>query len=103
MLDAGPPGWGASGRNGGFCGLGSTKLSHAGLVRRFGADETRRFCAAGIEAVELVRGLAAGEGIEIDALGDGGICVAHRPNRLAGLREEAQTLTGATGLRHQVL
>ena len=27
VLDAAEPGWGASGRNGGFCGLGSTKLS----------------------------------------------------------------------------
>jgi len=38
VFDAGPPGWGASGRNGGFCGLGGTKLPLDGLLRRYGED-----------------------------------------------------------------
>ncbi|MCZ6894727.1 MAG: FAD-binding oxidoreductase, partial [Gammaproteobacteria bacterium] len=40
------------------------------------------------------------EGIEIDAMGDGELCVAHRPNRLEALRREAELLTDLTGLRH---
>ncbi len=101
VLEAGPPGWGASGRNGGFCGLGGTKLSLAGLLRRYGEAETRRYFAAGIEAVELVRALVESEGIDADIGEDGELCVAHRPNRLEGLREEAAALTRLTGRRHE--
>ena len=72
------------------------------MIRRFGADETRRFFAAGVEAIELVKGLAADEGIEIDAQGNGELCVAHRPNRLSRLRAEADRLTAITGLKHEV-
>ncbi len=102
VFDAGPPGWGASGRNGGFCGLGGTKLSLDGLLRRYGEDETRRYYAAGVEAVELVRDLAMTEGFDADFQEDGELCVAHRPNRLAELREEAEAATKLTGLRHEI-
>ncbi len=101
VLEAGAPGWGASGRNGGICGIGATKLGPEALVARFGADETRRFFAAGIEAVELVKGIAADEGIDIDARGDGDLCVAHRRNRVAGLRAEAESLRAVTGLAYE--
>ena len=32
----GPIGWGASGRNGGFCGLGGSKLGYGAMAQRFG-------------------------------------------------------------------
>src|SRR4051812_30802236 len=35
VLEAGPIGWGASGRNGGFCGLGGTKLGYETMAQRF--------------------------------------------------------------------
>ena len=35
-------------------------------------------------------------------MGDGELCVAHRPNRLEALRREAGQLTGLTGLRHAI-
>ncbi len=102
VLDAGPIGFGASGRNGGFCCLGSAKLSHARMVARFGLEETSRFIAAQVEAVELVRALGAAEGIAFDAQGSGTITVAHRPSRWAELEAEAAILSrhggGATSL-----
>ena len=37
VLEAKAPGWGASGRNGGFCCLGGARVSDTALVRRHGA------------------------------------------------------------------
>lgn len=43
VLEAGPLGWGASGRNGGFCTLPPTSLDYNQLIKRYGLDEARRF------------------------------------------------------------
>src|SRR3546814_14953067 len=39
VLEAGTPGWGASGRNGGFCCLGGAKLGYDVIAERYGPDE----------------------------------------------------------------
>ena len=102
VLEAAPIGWGASGRNGGFCCLGSVWLALDTMVRRFGEAEAARCVRAMREAVELVRDLAADEGIALDAQGQGTITVAHRPSRLKHLEDEARALTrlgaGATAI-----
>src|SRR3546814_6139461 len=41
VLEAGTPGWGASGRNGGFCCLGGAKLGYDVIAERYGTDEMR--------------------------------------------------------------
>ena len=64
VLEAGHVGWGASGRNGGFCCLSATKMSIEQLISRFGLDETKRFYAAQLEGVDLVRALEDEEGID---------------------------------------
>lgn len=102
VLEAGPPGWGASGRNGGFCCLGGAKLSERALERRFGLDETKRFHRAQIESVELVREIAAAEQIDIDATGEGEIAVAHKPSRVAGLAKERDIYRRNYGLRAEL-
>ena len=43
VLEAGHVGWGASGRNGGFCSMGSTKLSLKTQIRRYGIEQTKYF------------------------------------------------------------
>ncbi|MCA1994927.1 MAG: FAD-binding oxidoreductase [Coleofasciculus sp. S288] len=93
ILEAGVPGWGASGRNGGFCCFGAIGLSHDELLKRFGLAETHRYFQEQRDAVELVRELAASEGIEIDSQGDGEIQVAHYPSRWLQLEEEYEFLT----------
>lgn len=102
VLEAAPIGWGASGRNGGFCCLGSVWLSLDALVRRFGEAEAARCVGAMREAVELVRDFATEEGITLDAQGQGTITVAHRLSRLRHLEEEAHALArlgaGATAI-----
>ena len=76
VLEAGHIGWGASGRNGGFCTIGATKLSLKSQFSKFGADETRRFYQSQIEAVNLVRDLGIEEEIDFRLQGDSEFVVA---------------------------
>jgi glycine/D-amino acid oxidase-like deaminating enzyme len=103
VLEAGPIGWGASGRNGGFCVLGSSKRSLGDLARRYGAVAARRFFELQRTAIALVRDLARDEAIELDAAGRGELLVAHRPARLAALRRQADETEAITGERWALL
>jgi glycine/D-amino acid oxidase-like deaminating enzyme len=98
VLEAGEIGWGASGRNGGFCGLAATKLSIAGMIRRHGLAEAQRFYAAQRDGIELVETLAEDEGIEYQRAGEGNYEVAHAPRALAGLEDDADALTRHFGI-----
>ncbi len=103
VLEAGPIGWGASGRNGGFCVLGSGKRSLGELARRYGAEEARRFHQLQRAAIALVEDLARDEGIDLEATGRGELLVAHRPARLAALRRQADETEAITGERWPLL
>ena len=98
VLEAGHIGWGASGRNAGFCCLPASKLSIEAMIARYGLDETKRFYAAQLDGVELVRALGEDEGIDYDRRGDGNLTVAHSPGRFRELEEEAETLTRLFGI-----
>lgn len=102
VLESGPMGWGASGRNGGFCCLPATKLSIREMIDRYGLEETQRFYAAQLEGMELVRALAEDESIACDRRGDGNLIVAHKPSRLRELHEEAEALSRYFGIRTRV-
>ena len=88
VLEAGDPGWGASGRNGGFCCLGGAKLGYGAMVRRYGLPETRRFFQIQLEAIDLVTDFCRRREIDADLTGSGEIVLAHKASRLAGLRDE---------------
>lgn len=98
VLEAAQPGWGASGRNGGFCCLGSTKLSYSQLIRRFGLNATRHFLTVQQEAVALVQTLAEREHLPIAAVGTGEFILAHKPARAHRLRAEQTFLQETLGL-----
>ncbi|NIA68367.1 FAD-binding oxidoreductase [Pelagibius litoralis] len=98
VVEAGTPGWGASGRNGGFCCLGGAKLDYGAMVKRYGLAETRRFFQIQIESVDLVTGFCADKGIDADLTGSGEIILAHKPGRLAGLRAEQAQFRDLFGL-----
>ena len=68
LLEAGHIGWGASGRNGGFCTMGMTKLSLSAQLKKFGIDETRAFHQSQADAVNLVRALGEDEDIDFLSL-----------------------------------
>lgn len=90
VLEAGPIGWGASGRNGGFVGYPWAKLSPDAMAKRFGEAETVRFFSAMQEGPELVRDLLQSEGIDADVSGDTIYEVAHAPKIAPELKEAAE-------------
>ncbi|WP_416674284.1 NAD(P)/FAD-dependent oxidoreductase [Egbenema bharatensis] len=93
ILEAGMPGWGASGRNGGFCCVGGTALSHQQLIHKFGWVETQRYYQEQRSAIDWVQHLAKTENMAIDPQGEGEIIVAHHPSRLRLLADEQEFLT----------
>jgi glycine/D-amino acid oxidase-like deaminating enzyme len=103
VLEAGHIGWGASGRNGGFCSIGGTKLSMAGQIRRFGADEARRYYQSQVDAIELVRSLGRDEDIDFQACGDGEFTVAHSARAYRGLEADAEVQRRVLGLQVTLL
>lgn len=88
VLEAAEPGWGASGRNGGFACIGCHKRSYGSLINAYGLDETRRFYGAMKDAVHLVRDLCASHGIDAWIHDGGEISLAHLPGRWSELEEE---------------
>jgi glycine/D-amino acid oxidase-like deaminating enzyme len=103
VLDAAWPGWGASGRNGGFACLGGTRLSGPQVVERCGADGARAFFAAQVAAVEHVADTLARLGIEADRAGSGEYLIAHRRRAYALLADRAAFFEAWYGRRAAVL
>lgn len=87
VLEAHRIGWGASGRNGGFVSIALGKLSLQERIKKWGLEAARRSIRVGVEAVAGVRELIATEQIACDPQPDGYLHVAHRPDRVAALKE----------------
>ena len=102
LLEAGALAAGASGRNGGLCVVGASKLSRRQMIRRYGLAATRAFHAEQVAGIDLVRHLCSDEGIACDHGGAGHFEVAHKPGRLRELRTEARELGEHFGTRTEV-
>ncbi|RBW53241.1 FAD-binding oxidoreductase [Ruegeria sp. A3M17] len=96
VLEAATPGWGASGRNGGFCCLGGSKLSHGSLVRGFGAEAAQSYEQAEEDAVQLVADLLEQHQIDADTHSKGETQLAHSARAMEKLRRNAE----ASGVLH---
>ena len=97
VLEANRIGWGCSGRNGGFCSAGIGKEGLSDWVRRWGREKALAVHRQGHDAVALVRDLLRQESIEADVTAEGGLELAHKPNRLPGLEarvRQARDLLG---------
>jgi glycine/D-amino acid oxidase-like deaminating enzyme len=103
VLEAGHMGWGASGRNAGFCGIGGTSLSLKQMLQKYGLEETRRFYRSQIDGVELVRRLLAEEGVDAQTQGEAELEVAPSPKAFAALVEHATAQRDLLGFDNQVL
>jgi glycine/D-amino acid oxidase-like deaminating enzyme len=103
VLEAGHIGWGASGRNGGFCCLGGTGIHGESLIRHFGLDEAREYYGSQIAAVELVRDLGSDEGIDYEAFGEAEVEIAHSPRAYNGLKASRRVMTEVLGLDTELL
>ena len=102
VLDAKAPGWGASGRNGGFCCLGGARVSDAALVRRHGAGANDAWFAAEVAAVDLVAGLIDRFGIDAATHSDGELVLAHRPRAYRGF-SQARARLARRGVAAEIL
>ncbi|MDX1516060.1 MAG: FAD-binding oxidoreductase [Woeseiaceae bacterium] len=98
VLEAGHIGWGASGRNGGFCCIGGTGLPRERLIRLAGPEHARAFYRASVDAVELVRSLLRDEAIDADPMGDAEFEVAHSPRAARALETGRDALVDALGI-----
>lgn len=103
VLEAGHIGWGASGRNGGFCCVGGKGVQTGEFVKMVGVEKARQFYRAQVDAIELVRDLGEAEGIEFQAFGNAALEVAHTAKAFARLTKEHELLTGQLGLTSELL
>ncbi|MEQ8654147.1 MAG: FAD-binding oxidoreductase [Kiloniellales bacterium] len=103
VLEAGHIGWGASGRNGGFCCFAPDKVGVAGLIKRYGLEETKRYYASQVEAVRLVEQLAEDAGIDYDRQGDGIFEVAHAPKVVDELSATQEVYARHFGIESDLL
>ncbi len=91
VLEAGQPGWGASGRNGGFCCLGGAMLSDAAIVARVGTGGARDFRDFQHRAVERVAEILQKHAIDARQGPEGDLCIAHSRRAFAALQRSAET------------
>jgi glycine/D-amino acid oxidase-like deaminating enzyme len=98
VLEAGHIGWGASGRNGGFCTTGGTKLSLKSQFSKFGVEETRRYYQSQNDAINLVRDLGNDEGIDFQRQGDCEYVVADSHAHFEALKATAEIHKSRLGL-----
>ena len=103
VFDAGRSGWGASGRNGGFCCMGGSGKSYAQLSKKFGDDQTRHFAKLQRSAIDLVASRLEEWNIDADRHSDGEVILAHKANRVAELRKEAEENNHFTGIESEFL
>jgi glycine/D-amino acid oxidase-like deaminating enzyme len=98
VLEAGHIGWGASGRNGGFCSIGGTSLDLTRQIRKYGQENVRHYYQGQVDAVELVRGIIQDESIEAQMVGDAELEVAHSEKAFSELKKHAEMQFRAVGL-----
>ncbi len=102
VLEAKQPGWGASGRNGGFCCLGGAKASGTKIKRLFGDQAYREYRLCERDAVEFVADTIARKGIEADTHSQGETLLAHRPKDFQGFEEDARELSDLYGVEADI-
>ncbi|MCV3269905.1 NAD(P)/FAD-dependent oxidoreductase [Roseobacter sinensis] len=103
VLDARFPGWGASGRNGGFCCLGGGVLGDAQLDAGFGKAGRLEFRAAEKAAVALVSELVDTLSLDVDQHSHGETQLAHHPRQMDMLRKKAETVEENYGVAPVVI
>jgi glycine/D-amino acid oxidase-like deaminating enzyme len=86
VLEAGQPGWGASGRNGGFCCLGGARLSERTIARRFGAGAVAEWEGYERAAIARVEDNLARYGIDAQVTEPGELLLADSPRAWARMQ-----------------
>lgn len=102
VLESRYVGFGASGRNGGFCCLGGGMLEDAALDRKVGREGRLAWRAAEVAAVRLVENLVGRFNIEVDRHSQGETQVAHRPRDMEDMRAQVAEIAENYGVEAQV-
>ncbi len=95
-------GWGVSGRNGGFV-LQGYKPEMEELARMVGPDRARRMFQLTLDAMRLLEGLIAEEGIACDFTCCGAVTLAAKPGHLPGLEQSGRFLRQELGYETELL
>ncbi|AXI48612.1 FAD-dependent oxidoreductase [Sulfitobacter sp. SK012] len=96
-------GWGASGRNGGFCCLGGSMLGSAALDAQFGRAGRMAYRASELAAIETVDELISRLNLDVDRHSQGETQLAHRPKDVSDLHAHAADIKDSYGLDSQVI
>lgn len=102
VLEAQRIGWGASGRNGGFCCLGGSMASDAVLDRRFGRPGRVEFRRTELAAIQLVEETLKAYDIDVDRHSLGETSLAHRSKDMAELRGHDSSIQENYGVPHHL-
>ncbi len=103
VLEAGHIGWGASGRNGGFCSVGGTKMSVKRQIRKYGKEQTYNFFQSQTDAIALCKELIETEEMDFKPLGHGEWVVAESAAHFKRLCVEAEEWTTYTPVKPVML
>ncbi len=103
LLDAERPGWGASGRNGGFCCLGGAKAPRRLLQKRFGNSGLADWHATEKAAIDTVADLLAEHEIDADTHSDGETLIAHTHRAMNALRASVSEIRADFGVTPQII
>jgi len=87
VLEVAEPGWGASGRTGGFC-VPRYKKGFAALAKKYGSNSVRRMHALVHEAIDTVEQTVEEFEIDCDFKRSGNIIAAHGPGAFSSLQED---------------
>lgn len=101
VLEANQAAWGCSSRSGGQGQNASGRLSRAQWIRRWGLDVAKRLDTEIRTGFENFRRLTTE--IDCDAFDGGHLYLAHRPEKLAALREQARLMREAFGYAPRML
>ncbi|MCX7565799.1 FAD-binding oxidoreductase [Sulfitobacter sp. F26169L] len=102
VLEAQRIGWGASGRNGGFCCLGGGIADDAALDSRFGTKGRVEFRRTEVAAIQFVESIIEENTIDVDRHSHGETSLAHRPKDLDALKTHAGSIAENYGVPHQI-
>lgn len=88
VIDANQPGWGCSGRNGGFVLPGSGRMSASQMTKKWGESTTRLIYQEFMDSVDAVNELIS-SGINCQRQNGGYIKLAHKTSKLESLHQQA--------------
>ncbi|WP_415405026.1 NAD(P)/FAD-dependent oxidoreductase [Tateyamaria sp. SN3-11] len=89
LLDANSMGWGASGRNGGFCCLGGGMASDGAIDQTYGRAARLEWRRTEVEAVRSVEALIAELDLDVERHSVGETCLAHRAREMLEFEADA--------------